>query len=79
VYHDPFSVDNAIPVYGIIKANVLGRSLMCTTLTILHHGIYSAPCGAQGFLFYFTPYFKISGESDKKCVLEATVIPRHRT
>jgi len=25
--------------YGIIKANVMGRPLMCTTLTILHHGI----------------------------------------
>ena len=40
--------------YGIIKANVMGRSLMSTTLTILRHGILFCAMWCPGF-FKFIP------------------------
>ena len=60
------SSSNSAVRYGIIKANVTGRLLMCTTLTILCTILvfYSVPCDVQGFI-YFAPYVKISWESRK--------------
>ena len=45
--------------YGIIKANVMGRSLMHTILTILHHEILFCVMCCSG-IYYFAPYAKIS-------------------